>query len=162
MRPISMLVVAGAIASLTGPAAWAANSPIMRDCAFLALPIASVDADFVLLSGDTLKSENGNLTVSPTQDSLNLTASESTDLEDQAGHVTLSATITSPDLPSQTVTADGTGFAIVTVPLNGSGVGRVYTISWAATFDGGQHMCPSAITPSNTSPNPFVVTVASP
>jgi hypothetical protein len=162
MRRIFVLVLAGTIVSLIAPTVWAENSPILRDCSFLALPVASVDADFVLLSGDTLKSDNGKLTVLPTQDSLDLTASESTDQGDQAGHVTLTATITSPEIGSQTVSGEGTGFVILVLPLNGSGVGRVYTISWAATFDNGQHMCPSAITPSNTSPNPFVVTVANP
>ena len=162
MRRIFRLVLAGAIVSLTGTAVWAENSPILRDCAFLALPIASVDADFVLLSGDTLKSDNGNLTISPLQDSLTLTASESTDQGDQAGHVTLTATVTAPEIGSVTVSGAGTGSVILALPLNGSGVGRVYTISWAATFDNGMHMCPSAITPSNTSPIPFVVTVTSP
>jgi len=160
MHRIFVLVLAGIIVSLTPPTLWAENSPILRDCSFLALPVASVDADFVLLSGGTLKSNNGSLTVLPSQDSLDLTASESTDQGDQAGHVTLTATITSPGIPSQTVSGKGTGFVILALPLNGSGVGRVYTISWAATFDNGPHMCPSAITPSNTSPHPFVVTVA--
>ena len=162
MWRIFVLVLAGTIVSLIAPTVWAENSPILRDCSFLALPVASVDADFVLLSGDTLKSDNGKLTVLPTQDSLDLTASESTDQGDQAGHVTLTATVTAPEIGSVTVSGAGTGSVILALPLNGSGVGRVYTISWAATFDNGMHMCPSAITPSNTSPNPFVVTVTSP
>jgi len=142
MRRIFVLVLAGTIVSLTGATSWAENSSILRDCSFLALPVASVDADFVLLSGDTLKSDNGKLTVLPTQDSLDLTASESTDQGDQAGHVTLTATVTAPEIGSVTVSGAGTGSVILALPLNGSGVGRVYTISWAATFDNGMHMCP--------------------
>jgi len=125
----------------------------------LALPVASVDADFVLLTGDTLKSDSGGLTVGPSQSALSLTASESTDLGDQAGHVTLTATVTVPGVPSETVSGAGTGSVILSLPLNGSVVGVVYTISWAATFDNGLHMCPSPITLSNTTPDPFVVTV---
>jgi hypothetical protein len=162
MRRIFVLVLAGTIVSLTGATSWAENSPILRDCSFLALPVASVDADFVLLSGDTLKSDNGSLTVSPSQTSLTLTASESTDLQDKAGHVTLTATVAAPGVPCETVSGEGAGFVILALPLKGSGVGVVYTISWAATFDNGMHMCPSAITPSNTSPDPFVITVVSP
>jgi hypothetical protein len=112
-----------------------------------------------LLSGGTLKSNNGSLTVLPSQNSLDLTASESVDQGDQAGHVTLTATVAAPGLPSQTVSGTGAGFVILELPLSGSGVGQVYTISWAATFDNGQHSCPSSFTPENTTPQPFIVTV---
>jgi hypothetical protein len=145
---------------LGAPIAQAENSPISRDCALLASPGTSVDADLVLIAGQTMRLDNGSLVVSPDQNSLTLTATESTDTGDHSGHVTLTATVTSPGTAPQTVSGDGTGFVILALPLDGSGVGRVYTISWAATFDNGQHQCPSMITPSNTAPIPFVVTVA--
>jgi hypothetical protein len=158
---VLMLVFAGAMFSLIGPTARAENSPILRDCSLVSPPPPAVDPDFVLLSGGTLKSDNnGNLTVLPSQNSLDLTASESVDQGDQAGHVTLTATIAAPGVPARTFSGAGTGFVILELPLNGSGVGEVYTISWAATFDNGQHLCPSSITPENTTPQPFIVTVA--
>jgi hypothetical protein len=61
---------------------------------------------------------------------------------------------------TQTLAGNGTGAVTLQVPLTGAGVGRTYTISWAATFDNGNHLCPSAQTPENTAPNPFGVTVA--
>ena len=154
--PLAVLVCA--LVVLVAPTAQAANNAIFRDCALL---IAPIDADFLHLSGVTVSSD-GSLTVRPSQNSVELTASESFDPGDSSGHVTLSATITSPGIASQTVSGSGTDFVILELPLTGSGVGRVYTISWAATFDNGQHMCPSAITLANTpsSPHPFVVTVS--
>ncbi len=156
---VLLVVFAGAITPLIALTARAENSPILRDCALVVPPPPAVDADFVLLSGGTLKSNQGNLTVHPSQNSLDLTASESVDKGDQAGHVTLIATVTAPGISPQTLSGEGAGFVILELPLNGSGVGRVYTISWAATFDNGQHACPSTLTPSNTTPQPFVVTV---
>jgi hypothetical protein len=152
------VLLAGALVFLMAPTARAANNAIFRDCSLLLAPI---DADFLHLSGVNVK-PNGTLTVRPSQSSVELTASESFDPMDNAGHVTLSATITSPGIAAQTVSGSGTDFVVLELPLNGSGVGRVYTISWAATFDNGQHMCPSAITLENTptNPNPFVVTVS--
>jgi hypothetical protein len=157
---VLMVMFAGAIAPLIALTARAENSPILRDCALLVAPPPAVDPDFVLLSGGTLASNNGNLTVHPSQKSLDLVASESVDNGDQAAQVTLTATVSAPGIGAQTLSGTGTGFVILELPLNGSGAGRVYTISWAATFDNGQHMCPSALTPSNTTPQPFVVTVA--
>ena len=163
MRRIFVLVLAGAIVSLNGPTIWAENSPILRDCALGTPPPPATDPDFVVLSGDTLRSGSGNLMVLRRQKSLDLTASESVDSGDNANKVTLTATITSPGIPSHTVSGGPeTGFVILALPLHASRVGRVYTISWAATFDNGQHMCPSSITLSNTTPKPFVVTVVNP
>jgi hypothetical protein len=58
------------------------------------------------------------------------------------------------------VSGAGTGKVFVSVPLEGSGTGKSYTIAWAATFDNGEHKCPSGLTPENEKPKPFVVTVA--
>ncbi|HEV3122946.1 MAG TPA: hypothetical protein VG266_00025 [Candidatus Dormibacteraeota bacterium] len=74
--------------------------------------------------------------------------------------MTLTATVTAPGVPSRTLTGAGVGSVLVALPLRGSGTGRTYTISWAATFDNGQHLCPSPQTPENTTPKPFVVTVS--
>ena len=143
-------------------AAWSAghagNNAVFRDCSLLTAPI---DADFLHLSGVVVHPD-GSLTVAPSQDSLELTASESFDPFDNAGHVTLTATISSPGIPDQTVSGSGTDFVILQLPLNHAVSGRVYTISWNATFDNGQHMCPSAITLANTpmDPHPFVVTAS--
>ena len=52
------------------------------------------------------------------------------------------------------------GMVELQAPLRRRIVGRQYTISWAATFDNGGHACPSELTPENTTPKPFVVTVA--
>ncbi len=95
------------------------------------------------------------------QNQVELEASESSDPEDSAGHVTLSVAVTASDVPTQTVSGAGTGAVVLQVPLVGSGVGRAYTISWSATFDNGMHACPSTVTPENTpsDPHPFVVTV---
>jgi hypothetical protein len=144
------------------PNCSAENSPIVRDCSFASTQGGSVDADFVVLAGGTLRvGANGALTVLPSQNSLVLTASESVDTGDNAGTVTLSGSVAAPGIPTQKFFGTGTGHVIWQLPLNGSSssVGRVYTISWFATFDNGQHMCPSTITPSNTAPNPYIVTV---
>jgi hypothetical protein len=98
--------------------------------------------------------------VSPSQNQVQLEASESSDPFDNLGHVTLTATVTSPTVAAHTVSGAGTGKVFVSIPLEGSGTGKSYTISWAATFDNGEHKCPSAVTPENTTPKPFVVTVA--
>lgn len=160
MSRFSTFILTCAVGTLAlMPDAMAENGPIIRDCSFAATPGGSVDADFVLVSGQTLKVKNGVLTALTSQNLVNLTASESMDTGDSAGKVTLQASVSSPGQPTLSFTGSGTGFTILGIPLNGSSVGRVYTISWAATFDGGQHMCPSQITPSNTAPNPFMITV---
>ena len=99
------------------------------------------------------------MTVPPSQKQVQLEASESSDPGDSAGHVTLSSTVTAAHVPARTVSGAAVGRVVLSVPLIGSRPGRSYTINWAATFDNGMHQCPSAVTPENTSPNPFVVTV---
>ncbi|HMC52799.1 MAG TPA: hypothetical protein VKI64_08575 [Acidimicrobiales bacterium] len=152
-----VLAVAGAIA-LVGPAARADNSPTFRDCSAFA---PGFDPDFVEISGVAVGADGG-LTVSPSQNSVQLLGAESSDPGDSAGHVTLTATVTAPGVPAQTTSGAGTGQVVLQVPLVGSGAGRTYTVSWSATFDNGNHPCPSTVTPENTpaDPHPFVVTVS--
>ena len=158
MWKIRVLLALGALtlgtASVGVPAAGAANSPTFRDCSL----VGGVDPDFVQLSGVTV-GPNGNLSVSPSQNHVQLEASESSDPGDSAGHVTLAATVTAPGATARSVSGAGTGLVVLSIPLIGSGAGKSYTISWAATFDNGMHQCPSSFTPENTAPNPFVVTV---
>ena len=156
------LVVAGALAalaaSLTIPAARAANSPTFRDCSAF---VEGFDPDFVQLLGVTVTPQ-GTLTVRPSNNTVQLEASESSDPGDSAGQVTVTATVTAPRVPARTVSGGPQqGSVTVSVPPVGSGVGKTYTISWSATFDNGNHACPSPFTPDNTSSNPFVVTVRS-
>jgi hypothetical protein len=141
---------------VAAPAATAANGPTFRDCSLF---VSGFDEDFVQLSGVTV-SPQGTLTVQPSQKQVQLEASESSDPGDSSGHVTLAVTVTAPQVPTQTVSGAGTGLVVLAAPLTGSGTGRTYTISWAATFDNGNHLCPSASTPENTTPIPFVVKVA--
>jgi hypothetical protein len=149
-----MLVGLGALAggaALPGvPTASAANGPAYRDCS-LAL---GLDPDFVQLLGATV-SPQGTLTVLPSQRLVQLEGSESSDPGDSAAHATLTATVSSRQ-GTQTVSGAGTGKVRVSVPLAPGG--KSYTISWAATFDNGNHQCPSAFTPENETPKPFVVT----
>jgi hypothetical protein len=151
---IALGALTAAIAWLTVPVADAANSPTFRDCSL----VGGIDPDFVQLSGVTV-SPNGSLSVTPSQNHVQLEASESSDPGDSAGHVTLAVTVTAPSVPPRTVSGAGTGLVTLSVPLKGSGTGRSYTISWSATFDNGMHQCPSSVTPENTAPNPFVVNV---
>lgn len=154
-----MLVGLGALAAGTAllgvPTAGAENGPAYRSCAFT----GGVDADFVQLLGATVN-PNGNLTVAPAQRLVQLEASESSDPGDNLGHVTVSATVSS-SASSQTVSGAGTGKARVNVPLAPGAAS--YTINWAATFDNGEHKCPSSTppfnTPENETPKPFVLTV---
>lgn len=159
MWKIRVLVVLGALtlsaASFPVAAASAANSPTFRDCsAFL----EGFDPDFVQLSGVKVSS-SGGLSVMPRQNQVQLKASESSDPGDNLGQVALNVTVTAPSVPTRTVSGAGTGFVVLSVPLVGSGA-RTYTISWSATFDNGNHTCPSPFTPDNTTPNPFVLTVS--
>jgi hypothetical protein len=141
--------------SLAAPAARAANSATFRDCSFA----AGFDPDFVQLS-QVVVGPQGTLTVPPSQNQVRLEASESSNPGDSAGHVTLSSTVTSPQVPTHMVSGNGTGRVFLTIPLDGSQPGRSYTISWSATFDNGMHSCPSSQTPQNTSSRPFVVRVS--
>jgi hypothetical protein len=142
--------------SIAAPAALAQNSPTFRDCSLF---VQGVDPDFVQLFGVML-SPQGTLMVSPTQTKLQLEGSESSDPGDSSNHVTLKATVTAPHVATQTVSGAGTGKVVFSVPLTSSRAGRTYTISWSATFDNGNHSCPSPLTPENTTPTPFVVRVS--
>lgn len=154
MWRMRMLVGLGALA--TGAAlpgvetASAANGPAYRDCSLA----FGLDPDFVQLLGATV-SPQGTLRVLSSQRLVQLEGSESSDPGDSAGHVTLTATVSSRQ-GTQTVSGAGTGTVRVSVPLAPGG--KSYTISWAATFDNGNHQCPSAFTPENETPKPFVVT----
>ena len=154
-----MLVGLGALAagtaSLGVPTASAANGPTFRDCSLA----GGLDPDFLQLFGATVAPQ-GALTVKPSQNQLSLEASESSDPGDNLGHVTLTATVTSPTVAAHTVSGAGTGKVFVSIPLEGSGTGKSYTISWAAVFDSGNNPCPSQFHPENETPKPFVVTVA--
>jgi hypothetical protein len=138
------------------PAVHAANAPTFRDCSLL---LPGIDPDFVEIFGVTL-TPGGALTVDPSTRSVQLEASESSDPGDSAGHVTLTVTVAAPSVPAHTLSGAATDRVLLTVPLTGSGTGRTYTISWSATFDNGNHACPSALTPENTQPDPFSVTVS--
>jgi hypothetical protein len=177
MRRFSSFMIASAFATLSlTPSCWAGNSPIVRDCSLgqsvaafgiSVPPFASIDPDFVVLSGRTLKLRNGVLSVLASQNGLTLTASESVDPGDNgvnANHVVqLFATVSTPGQPTQSFFGTGESFVNLGIPLNPSGDGQVFTISWHASFDSGNRPCPSStppfITPSNTTPIPFVVTV---
>ena len=152
------LAIAGAV--WTGSPARAANSPTFRDCSAF---IPGFDPDFVQLSGVTVNAD-GSLTVLPSQNQVQLLASESSDPGDSGGHVTLTATVVAPaGIPTETVSGEGTGRVVLVLPLIGSGAGKTYTISWFATFDNGNHPCPSSVTPENTpaDPHPFIITIVS-
>ena len=168
MSRVSSIMIASALASLSlMPNCRADNSPVVRDCSLASTPGGSVDADFVALTGATLKLRNGILSVTTSQNTLNLLASESIDTGDNvvsSSHVVqLFATVSSPGEPAQSFFGTGESFVILGIPLNNSSVGRVFTISWHATFDSSSsRTCPSSTppaTPSNMSPNPFVVSV---
>ncbi len=154
LTPIAALLVGGSAALLSGTAV-AANRPDYRDCSFS----GGLDPDFVQLTGATAGNQ-GTLTVSPSHSTLQVTASESSDPGDSLGSDTLSVTVSSPGTSPQTVMGAGVGKVTLTAPLSGAAPGKTYMISWAATFDNGNHMCPSSSTPQNTSPQPFVVKVS--
>jgi hypothetical protein len=135
--------------------AGAANSPTFRDCSFA----GGLDPDFVQLSGATA-GPNGTLMVSPSQSQVQIEASESSDPGDSNGADTLKVTVTAPNAAPRTLSGAGIGKVDLAVPLSGAAPGSSYSIDWAATFDNGNHMCPSGSTPQNTSPNPFVLTVS--
>jgi hypothetical protein len=148
-------LAAGVLLVASAPAS-AANSPAFRDCSL----VAGLDPDFVRLSEVTVGAE-GLLTVPAGQKQVGVEASESSDPGDSLGHVTLKVTVASPGLATQTVAGEGTGKVLLSAPLRRSKKkGRTYTIEWAATFDNGNHVCPSESTPENTRPDPFIVAVA--
>jgi hypothetical protein len=141
-------------ASLTAAPASAANREAFRDCAL----IGGLDPDFVELFGVTVSPQD-TLVVPPSAKSVQVEASESSDPGDSSGHVTLNSTVTSPGVPTRSAAGAATDKVFVALPLLAPRPGRKYTINWSATFDNGMHACPSAFTPANTAPNPFVVTV---
>jgi hypothetical protein len=134
--------------------ASAENTATFRDCSF----VGGLDPDFVELSGANVDSQ-GKLSVTPTQNQVTLKASESSDPGDSSGHDTFTATVSAPDVPARTLSGAGTGHVILSVSLAGAPVGSAYTISWSATFDNGNHACPSSATPQNTRSTPFVLNV---
>jgi hypothetical protein len=153
--PATAGLLAATFAVIPSAPASAANSPTFRDCSLL---VEGVDPDFVQISGVAV-SPQGTLTVPVSQNSVQLTASESSDPGDQSQHLTFSVTVSSAKLSARTVSGAGTGRVVLVIPLIGSGRGRTYTIDWMAAFDDGQHPCPGADTPDNPTPSPFVVTV---
>jgi len=136
------------------PAASAANGPTFRDCSLA----AGLDPDFVQLFGVAVGPE-GALTVPRGQEQVSIEASESSDPGDNLAHVTFKVTVTSPGVSTQSVSGEATGKVELSAPLVRRKPGRSYTISWAATFDNGNHLCPSESTPENTTPKPFVVSI---
>jgi hypothetical protein len=158
MRRIGAFVGLTVLAIALGPAidsAGAANSPTFRDCSLF---VSGFDPDFVQISGVTVTPE-GTLTVPRSQKEVPIEASESSDPGDSMGHVTLAVSVTASHVPTQSVSGEATGKVELSVPLLRRKPGRSYTISWAATFDNGNHLCPSESTPENTTPKPFVVSV---
>jgi hypothetical protein len=158
MKAPRMLVGLGAalvgMAWLPAQPASADNTAAFRDCSF----VGGFDPDFVELSGAKVDSQ-GKLSVTPTQNQVTLTASESSDPGDSMGHDTFTVTVSAPDVPARRLSGAGTGRVVLSVPLAGAAVGSVYTISWSATFDNGNHACPSSATPQNTGSMPFVLNV---
>ena len=164
MSRLSVLLLASALSTLAFTSqSLAANSANLRDCSF-GMPPASVDDDFVMITGMTLKAvdpTNGPLTALPSQNIVHLTASESLDTNDHGSSNTvhISGTVSAPGTTPVTLSSNGVGWATVQLPLNGSAPGVVYTISWNASFDGGGHTCPSSITLQNTASNPFTIKI---
>jgi hypothetical protein len=148
------VVCAGASWLLAAPAG-AANSPTFRDCSL----VGGTDPDFVKLSGVTVAA-GGSVTVHRGTKQVTVEASESSDPGDNLGEVTFSVKVSSRKTPTHEESKKATGKVVLSVPLARSKkLGRSYTISWMATFDNGNHACPSANTPENTAPRPFIVTV---
>ena len=153
--PVCLGALMAVLGWITAPVASAANGPTFRDCSLA----AGLDPDFVQLSGIAV-GPGGALTVPRGQVNVGIEASESSDPGDNLGHVTLKVAVTSPGITTQNVSGEATGKVLLAAPLHGSKkAGRTYTINWTATFDNGNHLCPSESTPENATPKPFVVTV---
>jgi hypothetical protein len=152
---VGVAALTATMAWLAVPAANAANGPTFRDCSL----VGGLDPDFVQLSGVAV-GPGGALTVPAGQQQVGVEASESSDPGDNLGHVTLNVTVTSRGVPTQEVSGEGAVKVLLSAPLLKSRKpGRTYTIGWAATFDNGNHVCPSESTPENTTAKPFVITV---
>ena len=153
-----MFVAVGAVLAgmvwLGVQAASADNTATFRDCSL----VGGLDPDFVEVSGANVDPQ-GKLTVTPTQNQVTLKASESADPGDSMGHDTFTVTVSAPNVPARRLSGAGTGHVILSVALAGAAVGSAYTISWSATFDNGNHACPSSATPQNTGSMPFVLNV---
>jgi hypothetical protein len=147
------LVVLGA-ALLSAHAAGAANSPTFRDCSH----VAGLDPDFVQLTGATV-GPGGTLTVTSSQPSVTVEASESSIPGDNLNMVSFSVTVSGPGLSPKTVSGMGTGHVTLSVPLSGVAPGGQYTLNWSATFDNGSHQCPGPQDAQNMTANPFVLHV---
>jgi hypothetical protein len=152
---LGLAAVVAATATVGSAPANADNRPTFRDCSAF---VAGLDPDFVQLLGATVTPQ-GTLTVSPSQNRVQVEASESSDPGDNLGHVTLTVTVTGPHSAPVITSGAAVDKVVLAVPLAGSGTGKTYTIDWTATFDNGNHACPSPTTPANTSANPFVVAV---
>jgi opacity protein-like surface antigen len=158
-KPRNLVLCAALVAAaalIAASAASAANTPTTRDCSAF---VEGFDPDFVELFDVTVGTQ-GQLTVPRSQHQVQLEASESSDPGDSSGHVTLTAKISTPDAPTRTISGAAIGKVRLSIPLLRRRPGRSYTIDWNATFDNGNHPCPSPFTPENTSPNPFQVTVS--
>jgi hypothetical protein len=159
---VGLAALIAVIASVTAPAASAFNGPTFRDCSLA----EGLDPSFVQLFGVRVGIEGAHtssrvhLWVPRGKEGVHIEASEPPG--DNLARVALEVAVTSPDISTRNVSGEGTGEVLLAVPLRGSGkVGRTYTINWAATFDNGNHPCPSEFTPENTTPEPFEVTVFS-
>jgi hypothetical protein len=136
------------------PSLGAANSPTFRDCALA----GGIDPDFVRLMGADVS--GSSLTVPKKTKHVSVKASESSLPGDDANRVTLHASVKSKGLETPKLSGEGTGHVTLKLPLKHRSHGRKYTIGWSATFDNGNHACPSASTPQNTAPMPYVVKVS--
>jgi hypothetical protein len=146
---VSLAAISVAGVTVLAPAAGAVDNPTFRDCSF----VGGLDPDYVRLFDTT------NATVTVNQHEVDLLASESTDPMDSSGGVTITASISSPGIPTQNVKGASTGAVLLDLPLLGTSLGRTYTIAWAATFDSGHHPCPGTTIPTTTGGAPFTVRV---
>ena len=151
---VVLLVVA--LGAMAASISNAANSPTFRDCSF----VGGLDPDFVQLTGAGV-GPGGALSAKSTK-AVKLEASESSDPGDSSGHDTFKVTVKAPGSPARKVSGAATGKVILKLPLVGSPNGKTNTVSWSATFDNGNHMCPSSQTPQNLTPHPFVIKVTGP
>jgi len=150
---LAVLAVGAGMAFLA-PGVGASNSPTFRDCAMA----AGIDPDFVRLS--KVNVSGSSLTVPMSQGHVSIEASESSLPGDMQNHATLHVSVKAKNAPATKLSGNGTGHVTLSVPLKHRKAGRSYTISWNATFDNGNHVCPSSATPQNQTAMPFVVKVS--
>src|SRR4051794_29900723 len=89
---LGLAALIAATATVGAPSANADNSPGFRDCSAF---VAGFDPDFVQLLGATVTPQ-GTLTARPSQNQVQVEASESSDPADDLGQVTLTVTVTGP------------------------------------------------------------------